>query len=55
MIFVFLLPYIARLIWDGCRKNVLKKFVGLDRKHCCVSKHIILETKTYELLQQNHK
>jgi len=32
-----------------------KKFVGLDRKHGCVSKHIIPKTNIYELLQKNHK
>jgi len=55
MIFGFLPPYIARLIWDGCRKYNFLKFVGLDRKHGCVSKHIILKTNIYELLQKNHK
>jgi len=51
MIFAFLPPYIAHLIWDGCRK----KFVALDRKQGYVSKHIILKTNIYELLQKNHK
>jgi len=55
MLFAFLPLYIARLIWDGCRKKLKKKFVALDRKHGCVSKHIILETNVYELLQENHK
>jgi len=30
-------------------------FVGLDRKHGCVSKYIIIKTNIYELLQNNHK
>jgi len=51
MIFAFLPPYIAHLIWDGCRKKILQ-FVGLDGKHGCVSKHIILRTNIYEFLQQ---
>jgi len=29
-----------------------KKIVCLDRKHGCVSKHIILKTNIYELLQK---
>jgi len=28
------------------------KFVALNRKHGCVSKHIILKTNIYELLQK---
>jgi len=52
MIFAFFPPCIARLIWDGCRKYIFFKFVGLDRKHGCVSKHIILKTNIYELLQK---
>jgi len=55
MIFAFLPPYITHLIWDGCRKKFLIQFVALDRKHGCVSKHIILKTNIYELLQKNHK
>jgi len=51
MIFAFLPSYIACLIWDGCRKK-FEKCVGLDRKHGCVSKHIILKTNIYELLQK---
>jgi len=33
-------------------KKYFKKFVGLDRKHGYVSKHIILKTNIYELLQK---
>jgi len=36
-------------------KKIFFLFVGLDRKHDCVSKHIILKTNIYELLQKNHK
>jgi len=33
-------------------KKIFLKFVGLDRKHGYVSKHIILKTDIYELLQK---
>ena len=54
MIFAFLPPYIACLIWDKCRKILFFKFVASDVKHGCVFKHI-LKTNIYELLQNNHK
>jgi len=37
------------------KKIIFFKFVALDRKHGCVSKHIILKTNIYELLKKNHK
>jgi len=36
-------------------EKIFFKFVALDRKHGWVSKHSILKTDIYELLQRNHK
>jgi len=30
-----------------------KIFAGLDRRHTCVFKHVILKTKMYEVLQKH--